>query len=496
MPTVLGVALALIAVTACADESEQSEKVSGPPTSSVDESTGPTTVTTIEWEPCSGFECGSVTVPLRYDASGEASTDDYLELAVIRRPASGRARGTIFVNPGGPGASGIDFVRAGFDLGPEVGARFHLVGFDPRGVGASAGLGCGHSDQPAPRPDSSPDDEEERRLLDEEARSTADECARLDNELLATISTSVAARDLEYLRRSVGDDTLHYYGLSYGTLLGLRYAQLHPEQVGRMVLDGVVDPSLDLQALLRLQATAFEDAFLELDRRCGTPTLAGCPEDGLATTFDRLQQRLEAEGPIGDFGTTELSYAALVALYSPDLWPVLAGGLADAVESDVARLQALTDRLTDSVQFTSYAAYLCQDSPLPGDREQWARFADDLSTVAPRFGATVANELLTCVYWPATGLDRPARISAPGAGPILVIGTTQDPATPLVGAQRVADSLDRSRLLVVEGFHHTAIGFNSCVADVVDRFLIDSILPATDTRCRQDGEASLTTVNG
>jgi pimeloyl-ACP methyl ester carboxylesterase len=502
--------MALAALTACGDGSgQQDEAIStsstGATTLTVDlvdtvdgdhaedssRPAGTVPVDEIRWEPCDRLECATVRVPLGYDPDGTAVAGERLELALVRKPASGPAAGTIFVNPGGPGASGIDFIRAGFDLGPDIGSRFHLVGFDPRGVGDSAGLRCGRSVRPGPRADSSPDDERERQLLEAEARFIADQCARLDGRLVANISTSIAARDLDRLRQAVGDETLTYYGLSYGTMLGLRYAELHPENVGHIVLDGVVDPGLDLQALLRLQATAFEEAFIGLDGRCGTPLLARCPEGGLAAAFDRLMDRLEAEGPIDGFGPTELSYAALIALYSPDLWPVLTRGLVDAADSDVATLQALHDRLTGAVQFTSYAAYLCQDSPVPGGREQWRLFADDLATLAPRFGATVANELLACVYWPSTGLDRPAPIEAAGAGPILVIGTTGDPATPLIGAQRVAESLDSARLLVVEGFHHTAIGNNPCVVEIVRRYLVDSTLPAPNTRCTQDGRELL-----
>ncbi len=499
-----------MALTACGDgRSQRDEAISTPsrqttiltrdPVGTVqadhaDDSSRPTgtvPVDQVRWEPCDRMECATVSVPLRYGPDGTAATDERLELALVRKPASGPAAGTIFVNPGGPGASGLNFIRAGFDLGPEIGSRFHVVGFDPRGVGDSAGLRCGRSVRPGPRADSSPDSEGEQRLLEAEARSVADQCARLDGQLVANISTSIAARDLERLRLAVGDETLTYYGLSYGTVLGLRYAELHPENVGHMVLDGVVDPGLDLQALLRLQAAAFEEAFIELDGRCGTPLLARCPDGGLVTAFDRLMDRLEAQGPIDGFGPTELSYAALIALYSPDLWPLLARGLVDAADSDVATLQALHDRLTGAVQFTSYAAYLCQDSPVPGGPEQWRSFADDLATLAPRFGATVANELLACVHWPSTGLDRPAPIEAAGAGPILVIGTTGDPATPLIGAQQVAETLDSARLVVVEGFHHTAIGYNSCVAEIVRRYLIDSTLPAPNTRCSQDGEELL-----
>lgn len=498
--------------TACGDRSERGDPVSKPAASTTvltvdaaedidavtaDEGDGIEEIDRVRWTPCGDFECATVTVPLRYNPDGTAATGEYLELALIRKPASGSVEGTIFVNPGGPGASGVEFVRAGFDLGSEIGSRFHLVGFDPRGVGASAGLQCGAATRTGPRPDSSPDDEHEQRVLEDEARSIADQCARLDNPLVTNISTSIAARDLDRLRRAVGDDTLTYYGLSYGTLLGLHYAQLYPQRIGHMVLDGVIDPGLDLQALLRLQATAFEEAFVELDRRCGTPPLARCPEGGLAESFDRLRDRLETEGPIGGFGSTELSYAALVALYSPDLWPVLAQGLADANESatelDVTTLEALHNRLTDSVRFTSYAAYLCRDFPVPGSRDQWRLFADDLTTLAPRFGATVANELLTCVYWPTVGFDRPEPITAADAAPILIVGTTQDPATPLIGAERVAETLDRARLVVVEGFHHTAIGYNPCVIEIVERYMIDSTLPAPGTRCLQDGEETIDT---
>ncbi len=437
-------------------------------------------VSSIEWTDCGGgLECGSVPVPVDY-ASPDGSL---LDIAVVRVPANGDAVGSIFVNPGGPGASGIEFVRRGFRLDRESASRYHLVGFDPRGIGQSNPLTCSVARDESAMPDLSPDTDEETRELDEFAVEVVEDCIASDGTLLPHLTTTNVARDLDRLRQAVGDDALHYYGLSYGTLLAIRYAQLFGKSVGHMVLDGVVDPRADLADLLRQQAVAFETGFEQLDDRCDE---LRCPAGGITATFDRVRGRLEADGPVGGVGPSELIMASLLPSYSPSVLPAYAAALEQADGDDFTAIESLSDFFVGSVSFTAYAAFACADGRPPSGSDSYERFADDLEDAAPRFGATVANELRVCAHWPPPADDPIQEVTASSlAGvdvPILVVGNTGDAATPLVNAEHVAEILPDARLIVVDTDRHTAYNGSSCVRDLVADYLAGRA-PADVSRC-------------
>jgi pimeloyl-ACP methyl ester carboxylesterase len=417
-----------------------------------------------------------VAVPLDHDQPDGPTID----LALARRPATGERRGSIFVNPGGPGASGVEFVQS-FSLDTETSAAYDLVGFDPRGVGASTAIGCDNERDVGPLPDFSPDDEAERRALDDDAMSFARDCQASDQTLLPHVTTDQVARDLDLLRQAVGDGELHYLGFSFGTLIGLVYAETFPDRVGHLVLDGVVDPTHDLVDLLTQQALAFEEAFAVLDAACDRRL--SCPPGGAAAAHDELLARLERDGPVGEVGTAELEVAGLLALYEDDLWPTYVAGLGEALAGSYGTIEVLSDALTTAVRFGPYAAVECVDGPRPVGAEAWDQFVADVTAVAPRFGPAVANELRTCAYWPV--VPGPARgpITAPGAAPVLVIGNTNDPATPLANAEAVAAQLDQAALVVAELDGHTAYSASPCVQALVRAYLLDDVLPAEGTRC-------------
>jgi pimeloyl-ACP methyl ester carboxylesterase len=447
---------------------------SGPAASTTQDPAPPAPV----WEPCEEqYQCATVSVPLDHDQPGGAT----IELALIRLPATGQPMGSIFINPGGPGASGVDHVRQGFRLDSDTMAAYDLIGFDPRGIGASNPLSCQLDRSQGPLPDSSPDDAGEQQALDGEAEQLARSCQQLDADLLDHLDTGSVARDLDLLRQAVGDERLHYYGFSFGTLIGLVYADLFADRVGHLVLDGVVDPTASVADLLSQQAAAFEQAFVKLDEACGTDL--DCPPGGIATTYDQLAAELEATGPVGEVGTTELEYASLIALYDRQLWPVYASALAAAAGGDFTTVEALSDALGGTVSFAAYAAVVCSDSPRPDGPEGWDRLAADLTAIAPRFGASVANELRACAFWPVDGAAARAPVVAGGSEPILVIGNTNDPATPLENAEVVAGHLERSSLVIFDADRHTAYSASGCVQRLVSDYFVDDRLPAATVSC-------------
>ncbi len=429
------------------------------------------------WAACGGgLECATVEVPLDHDDPDGARID----LALLRVPASEQPKGSILVNPGGPGGSGVNSIRNGFRLDEATMADHHLVGFDPRGIGSSTALRCTIDLTDGPRPDLSPDDEREAELLDRQARALAEQCGRLDGTLLPHLGTDSVIRDLDLLRQAVGDDRLHYFGSSYGTLIGLRYAERYPTLVGRLVLDGVVDPSFSLSDLLRQQAAEFERAFLVLDDACNT-TLE-CPRGGLVAAYDRLRQELEP-APDGTVGTTELEVATLIAMYSERLWPRYAAALIAAEEGDPSGIELLHDLYVGGINFATYLAVSCIDSRSPVGPAGWDALAAELSSIAPRFGATLANELRSCAFWPAAPVGRPGPVAGPDGTPILVLSTTGDAATPLVNAANVAATLSSAALVTVNDNGHTAYGANFCVEQIVAHYFDTGELPDGIHRC-------------
>lgn len=462
----------------------------GPATS--DEPGSATAPQPVTWESCHDgiVECGLLTVPLDHDDPAGVTID----IALARSPATGdpdEVIGTIFVNPGGPGGSGVDYVVDGFRFTPDIAARYHLVGFDPRGVGASAPIGCSLDRTIGPLVDHSPDSAEEVTALDATSAELARSCARAEHGdgtrpgpgpgLLANVGTEAVARDLDLLRQAVGDDRLHYYGFSYGTLIGLVYADLFPARVGHLGLDGVVDPRLTLDQLLDQQAGAFEIAFEVMDNACGDDLT--CPAGGVAPAHDRLAARLEAEGPTGEFGQTEAEMAALVSLYNDALWPTYADALDRAQRGDVSGLERLSDLFLGSISFTAYAAVFCTDSPRPEAAAGWEEFAERMAADHPRFGAVIANELRICAHWPVGPGPTRDTVTATGAAPALVIGNTNDPATPLINATEVAAGLDRAGLIVLDSNGHTAYRVSGCVRDRVSAYFLDDEVPTDTVRC-------------
>lgn len=432
------------------------------------------------WRGCGdGLECTTVTVPRDHDDPAGPTID----LALVRVPATdpGPATGSILVNPGGPGGSGVDFIRAGFRLDDATMASHHLVGFDPRGIGASAPLACGDEAQPDPKPDLAPDDRAERNELDRVAQRLAGRCDELDGDLLPHLSTSSVVADLDLIRRAMGDPGLSYIGFSYGTFIGLHYAERFPQRVRRMVLDGVVDPARPLASLLAQQAEGFDRLLGSVDQACDRSF--DCPDGGIIATYDRLAARLDAEGPIDGVGSTELAIGTLISLYSESLWPRLARALDEADRGHYERIGALEDIYESTADVAAYHAVVCTDGPVPNGTAGWDRLEAQLAARSPRFGPILANEVRACAHWPVRSTEAPEEVAPAEVAPILVLSTTGDAATPVENAVAVAAALPGAGLVTLEGDSHTAYGRSFCVDGIVADYLATGQVPTSIHRC-------------
>lgn len=452
------------------------------------------------WEGCGpGTECTAVTVPVDWaDPDGET-----LDLAVVRRRTDGDAVGALFMNPGGPGASGVEYVG---DYGDLVTTRdlrdaYDLVGFDPRGVGASEPIDCLDDAQLDAflAAEVDPTTPEGLAAMRADAEELGRACAADAGELLGHVDTVSAARDLDVLRAALDQERLHYLGKSYGTLLGATYADLYPGRVGRMVLDGALDPAQSFTDVSIGQAEGMERALRAYAEDCGSRS--DCPLRGdLDERLDQVRQVLEdaEQQPLrtGDPQrplTASLAFYGLIAaLYDPESWPVLDQALGQALAGDGAGLLALADVYAGREEDGSYGSNLlevfnavnCLDYPVDADPESMAATAQRLEEVSPTFGEALAYGEVLCDAWPVEAVREPAPVQASGAPPILVVGTTGDPATPHAWAVALAEQLDSGRLLTYEGEGHTAyMRGSACVDRAVDRYLIDGVLPGEGATC-------------
>lgn len=453
----------------------------------------------ITWESCgSRSECGVLAVPLDY-ANPRSQA---LELALMRIPARNQEKraGSLLMNPGGPGGSAIDLLKAApFFLPAEVRDRFDLVAFDPRGVGKSSPVVCHDTLQAFVAVDPSPDDRAEWDALRRETKTFADACAAGYGDILPHLGTINVARDMDRVRQALGDERLTYLGFSYGTVIGAVYADLFPGRVRALVLDGAVDLSLSAEQLSREQARGFEvalDAYLAdcAQRKCELAK-DGDPGKALDALLARAERRpipsKTADRPAGP-GETVTGVAA--ALYSRSAWGTLTTALTRAIGGDGSGLIRLTDQYLgrkDDGEYDNQSEMLtavnCVDHPRPlrePSYEDYQALAREYERVAPRFGRAFAGGDLACALWsaPSSPLTTPR---AAGAAPILVVGTTRDPATPYAWAQQMASQLANAVLLSFDGDGHTAVGQgNRCINDAVTAYLVRLELPRPGSTCR------------
>jgi pimeloyl-ACP methyl ester carboxylesterase len=440
----------------------------------------------LQWSECDLFECATLEVPLDYsDPDG-----DRIDIAVIRSTTDAGDRiGSVVVNPGGPGASGVEYLRlASLLLPSELSARFDLVGFDPRGVGASSAIDCDlELDDSIILLEAGDDAGWQAVVADEESSLVGCE----GDELAPFVGTNNAARDMDVLRQALGDEKLTYIGYSYGTRLGASYAELFPQNVRALVLDAAVLPDSDLNELEKAQAAGFDAALENFADACDED--ADCILRDLGPTIEVFRS-LEAEiADVGSFPVDggrqltqgEFVLAALTSLYSVESWPILAEGLfvADTL-GDGTILQFLADSYLDRQPDGSYTN--------AGEANRFINCADDpnrltLDDTRTAVASSAAQSVYFddffrsntgCVFTPEAR-DPLLLGPAEGAPPILVIGNTGDPATPYQWSVALAESLSSGVLYTVEAEGHTAYGSFDCLEEDVTSYLVDLKVPET-----------------
>ena len=451
------------------------------------------------WAACqAGFQCSSISVPLDYTAPAKGT----VRLRVMRMRASGPGPriGSLLVNPGGPGVSATDFLRgfAGSSTTAKLRPRFDLVAFDPRGTTGSAPVHCLDTAQLDRffHVDPAPDSPQEIVALDNQSKLLAAGCQRRSARILPHLSTVDAARDMDSVRAALRQGKLTYLGYSYGTALGAAYLDEFPTHVRAMVLDGALDPRSSWDQIAIGQAKGFDLALRSFLAWCNRNP-SNCafrkavPGD-LGAAYDRIAATLEKHSVPGIgsrvVGPAELSFGAGQALYSNASWPDLGLALADLSHGDGNIMLQLsdfylerTDKGYDNTIEANYAVN-CVDRPYPKDNAAYQRVADSLGSSAPRLGPAVAWGSQACARWPVPATGRPHAVSGTGSPPIVVIGTTRDPATPYVWAVGLAKQLEHGILLTFRGDGHTAFGrSNACIADPVNTYLLTTRAPTART---------------
>ncbi len=451
-----------------------------------------------DWERCgSNQQCATIEVPLDY-TKPTGRTIELRARKVLAKDRGGRI-GTLFINPGGPGASGQDFAaQAPMLFGSSLLRKFDIIGWDPRGVGESTPVKCLDTAQldAMIAADGSPDTPAEVADVDKQSKTFAAGCKQRSGELLPHVNTKDAARDIDVLRGIVGDSQLYYLGMSYGTYLGATYAELFPKNVGRLVLDGAVDPAISSQAMGMAQAKGFDkalDAFAEdcAQRSCKL----GSSKNEVLAKVDQLIKDSDANPLPGD-GQRQVTQALVILglvypLYLKEFWPRLEDAVADGLAGNGARLLALADEYTDRKP-SGYSdnanevqiAVNCSDRPDATSIAQIQAEVPEFKAASPRFGEFLAWSSASCVNWPVKPTDKPHQIKAAGAKPIMVLGTTRDPATPYEWAVGLAHQLESGILVTRDGDGHTAyLSGNACVKNVVESYLVQGNTPAADIKC-------------
>lgn len=455
---------------------------------------------TLDWQGCPGGECATLTVPLDYDDPDGRT----IEVEVLRVPASDPAarRGSLVVNPGGPGASGVDYAAAAdVIVSPAVRTAYDVVGFDPRGVGRSTPVECvtdAQLDASLNEGDGTPQTPDEVAELIAGTVEFREGCERTSGDLLAHVGTQDVARDLDVLRAALGDERLSYLGKSYGTSIGAEYARQFGDRVGRLVLDGAIAPGLSDDEVLLGQAAGFELALSRFVEAClGSSCALGQTSEQVLDAVERVLDTADAQ-PIPTatrpLTQTLAVYGVLGPLYWPPEqgYPLLEQALAQALAGDGTSLLQLADvylgREPDGSfpnnQWDVFTPVTCLDRPGDATPDDVRSLLPAFEQASPRFGEALAWGLISCTDWPVPSDGLPAPVPAPQAPPVLVVGTTGDPATPYEWAVDLAAQLDSGVLLTFDGTPHTAYRKGSdCIDSAVDAYLIEGVVPAEGKRC-------------
>jgi len=463
----------------------------------------------LNWQECDGnFQCATLKVPIDYSDATLGQFD--IALIRYRDPGQHDRIGSLVINPGGPGVSGIEYARsAQYILSPEVLERYDIVGFDPRGIGASTPIHClSDAEQDVLfASDPKPDNEAEYAQGLSDTQAFIDKCvAKTAN--LAHFSTADAARDMELLRQALGDEKLNYMGFSYGTYLGTLYAQQFPQKVGRFVLDGAIDPSISIDQQSLIQAVAFDQALANFIADCAQEKNCPLPPNATPAFFTDLFNKVAAKPLTTTNGESKrLITEGLVvtgtasALYDDTSgWPQLRTAISQALQGDGRGFAQLADaysgRKTDGTyinnQNDANIIINCLDWQEIRSNDAIRAAVRNFVKAAPVFGPYVAYSGITCNLLnkaigrtQITTNQNTAQIRNT-ATPVLIIGTTQDPATPYVWAKALANHIVGSHLITLKGEGHTGYGRGSaCTDDAVDAYLLKGTTPTKNLSCTQ-----------
>ncbi|MFE6059413.1 alpha/beta hydrolase [Streptomyces sp. NPDC056431] len=455
------------------------------------------------WRDCgvTGFQCATLRAPLDYTKPDGEQID--LAISRVRATGPGKRLGSLLVNPGGPGGSAVGYLQgyAGVGYPAPVRARYDMVAVDPRGVARSEPVECltGPQMDTFTQVDQTPDDTAEVNVLSAAFKGFSAGCAKKSRAILPHVSTVETARDMDILRAVLGDEKLSYVGASYGTFLGATYAELFPDRVGRLVLDGAMDPSLPAIDLNRDQTAGFETSFRAFAADCVTKP--DCPlgtesVEAAGEALKKFFRDVDAEPvPTGEsraLGESLATTGVIAAMYDEGAWPQLREALTQAIGGEGSGLLALADSYYEREGDGTYAnlmfanaAVNCLDLPAAyGGPADVSKAVPSFEKASPIFGRGLAWAALNCTSWPTPPTGGPHRITAEGAAPILVVGTTRDPATPYKWAQSLAGQLSSGTLLTYEGDGHTAYGRGSdCIDTAINTYLLDGTPPAEGKRC-------------
>jgi len=487
--TLITFAIAVSLVTACSDD----DRISSTDRTAAQE---PTAFDWSEFGEDGNVETGHLEVPINYDDPSQGTFDLY----VARHLADPAKRlGSLLVNPGGPGFGGSALaIFAEGRYGPGLTERFDIIGWDPRGTGLSTpAIDCTDDyDHFFASLDVTPDDVTERQAIADTAEEFADDCATKNADIISFIGTNNSARDMDSIRRALGEATISYFGFSYGSELGATWATLFPDTVRAAVLDGAADPTADPMELSLQQSVGFESSLTTFLEQCSADDSCEFNNGGNAEgAFDALMTALDDDPVPSERGRPDVNLQVAVtavsqAMYSDQSWPRLATALTDAQNGKGDGLLALYDeyfaRNADGTYANALEAFqtiFCMNTAERSTVAQEDATAPDFNAAAPRLSPGTTGSYF-CTFFPTT-TDARVEITGKGAGPILVMGTTGDSATPLAGTRVMADSLEDGRLVVVTGNQHTGYGVNACSSDTIEQYLIDPVknAPADGAEC-------------
>jgi pimeloyl-ACP methyl ester carboxylesterase len=445
----------------------------------------------ITFTPCGPNQCGKFSVPMDYSKPNGRK----ISLAVLKIPAAipSQRVGALLVNPGGPGASGVDFVRdnAQYIFSQDVLNHFDIIGWDPRGVGQSTNVQCSSSLDKLFDVDYTPDDDTEIKALDDANKWIGQQCKKDDAQLLPHLDSIDSAKDMDSIRVGLGEKQINYLGFSYGTVLGQMYATMYPKNFRTMVIDGVVDIGMDPTKLAVEQTVGFEsslDSFFEYCKENGCQ-FAGSQDP--KTAFEALTAQVD-QTPIAshahpDFmlGPAQLDIGSSYFLYSGQTgWKALDSALAstkagnpDAMLTGFSQYVGRADDGTYDGSYASYLAIGCADGKI-GSQKEMLNLARDTKEKAPIYGVSGILLGLPCATWPNVDNAKSYKVDAKGSAPIVVIGSTGDPATPASWARSAAKELKTGIYIERRGEGHTAYGQgDSCIDDLVNNYFVDKDIP-------------------